>query len=101
MELRCLRNFVAVAQEQSFSRDAKLLHISQPPLSRRIRAIEEEQGFDHFERTTRNYRLPAAVSAFYAQTQPPSDPRDQSARVYQKITPGTKSTIQLVCKPNA
>lgn len=44
MELRVLQYFLAVAREQSISKAAEYLHLSQPTLSRQIRDMEEELG---------------------------------------------------------
>jgi DNA-binding transcriptional LysR family regulator len=51
MELRHLRAFVTVAESRSFSKAARHLYVSQPPLSRHIRQLEEELGVTVFERT--------------------------------------------------
>ena len=42
MELRILRYFLTVAKEQSFTKAAEQLHITQPTLSRQLAAFEEE-----------------------------------------------------------
>jgi DNA-binding transcriptional LysR family regulator len=64
MELRHLRYFVAVAQEENVSRAALKLHISQPALSRQMRDLEEDLGVILLERTAKSVRLSEAGRAF-------------------------------------
>ncbi len=64
MELRHLRYFVGVAEEQHFGRAAARLHVAQPALSRQIQDLEGEMGFLLFDRLPRGVRLSAAGKLF-------------------------------------
>ena len=57
MELRVLQYYLAVAKEESISRAAESLHISQPTLSRQIRDMEEQLGTQLFIRGNRKITL--------------------------------------------
>lgn len=65
MELRHLRYFVTVVEEQSITKAAEKLCMAQPPLSRQIQNLEEELGIQLFERGSRPVRTTEAGQFFY------------------------------------
>ncbi len=57
MDLRYIRDFIAVAETKNFSEAAENLYISQPSLSGHIKAMEKELGVLLFNRTSRHVEL--------------------------------------------
>ncbi len=67
METKWLEDFVSLAETGSFSRSAKLRHVTQPAFSRRIQALEAWAGTDLVDRSAYPTRLTPAGQTLYAQ----------------------------------
>lgn len=70
MELRQLRYFIHVAEEEHVGRAARQLHITQSPLSRQIRDLERDLGVQLFERRKGRLRLTAAGRTLLDEARP-------------------------------
>ena len=57
MEIRVLRYFLTVVREESITKAADVLHITQPTLSRQLAQMEDEMGVKLFDRGTRKIVL--------------------------------------------
>lgn len=66
MDLRHMRYCIAIAEEASFTRASQRLRIAQPALSRQIKAVEQEIGFEIFQRLSHGVALTDPGRVFIA-----------------------------------
>jgi DNA-binding transcriptional LysR family regulator len=101
MDLRRLRYFVAVAEELSFNRAAKRLHIAQPPLSNQIKQLEEELGVRLFERTSRGVLVTEAGELLLEEARRIFVQVDQTTRIVRRVGHGEVGRLALGFVPSA
>lgn len=101
MDLRRLRYFVAVAEEQSFSRAAQRLHMAQPPLSSQIKQLEGELEVRLFDRTSRGVRLTEAGELLLEEARRLLSQVEQTARAVRRVGDGEVGRITLGFVPSA
>ena len=95
MQLRHLECFLAVAEELHFTRAAQRLHLSQPPLSRHIKELEQELGVTLFQRTRRNVALTDAGRAYEQRVHAIFDQLEQARDEAQRIQRGEMGTLTV------
>ena len=69
MDFKRLEYFCSLVEFGSFSKAATSLHISQPPLSQRIKELEEELGVTLIHRTSRSFQITPAGEELYHRAQ--------------------------------
>src|ERR1700730_5016529 len=95
MELRHLRYFVGVGEEQHFGRAAERLHIAQPALSRQIHDLEKEIGVLLFERLPRGVKLSAAGRLFLEDSRRILAEVQEAARRAEQAARGLNGTLRV------
>jgi DNA-binding transcriptional LysR family regulator len=100
MELRHLRYFVAVAEEQNVTRAAARLHVSQPPLSRQIRDLEDELGIALFEHGAKAVRLTEAGRVFLVEARAVLQRADEAVQTAKAVASGQRGEIHVGYAPS-
>jgi DNA-binding transcriptional LysR family regulator len=100
MELRHLRYFVAVAEEENVSRAALKLHVSQPGLSRQIRDLEDEIGFQLFERSPKSLKLSVAGKVFLTEAKSILQHAEDAVKKARAAAGGTQGEIHVGYAPS-
>ncbi len=101
MDLRQLRQFVAIAEERSFRRAAERLHVSQPPLSIAVQRLEADVGVALLDRTRHHVRLTVAGEAFLREAKRTLAHAQLSIEIAQRAAAGKLGTLRLSFVPSA
>lgn len=99
MDIRHLRYFVAVAEALSFAKAARDLHMSQPPLSKRIADMEKELGVRLFDRSSKHVSLTTAGQGLLAQARAAVQAFDCAMRVARSASPNKSRRLRISLPP--
>src|SRR5712671_4225942 len=101
MELRHLRYFMAVGEEQHYGRAAQRLRVAQPALSRQIQDLEQEVGFKLFDRLPRGVKLSAAGKLFLEDASRILRDVNEAAARAARVARGQSGTLRIGFTENA
>ena len=101
MELRHLRYFVAVAEEENFHRAAEKLHVSQSPLSRQMQQLKDEIGVALFEPSGRSVKLTLAGRLFLERAKAILSSVDAAVAEAREAMDGRIGTITIGFEPGS
>jgi len=100
MELRHLRYFIAVAEEQNVTRAAARLHVAQPSLSRQIRDLEDELDVALFDHSAKALRLTEAGRIFLAEAKAVIQRTDEAVKAVKAAASGQSGEIHVGYAPS-
>jgi DNA-binding transcriptional LysR family regulator len=100
MELRHLRYFIAVAEQENVSRAALKLHVSQPGISRQIHDLEDEIGFQLFERSAKSLKLTDAGRKFLDEARAVLLRADEAVKNARAVARGMDGEIHVGYAPS-
>src|ERR1700739_2727583 len=101
MELRHLRYFVAVGEEQHYGRASRRWPFAQPALSRQIQDLEEEVGFKLFHRLPRGVKLNPAGKLFLEDARRILQEVSEAAARAGRVAHGRSGTLRVGFTENA
>lgn len=95
MELRTLRAFVVLAEEEHFHRAAERLLIAQPALSQTIKRLEKQLHVQLFRRTTRSVTLTDAGQVLLTEARQVLSAADRALSAVQHAASGELGTVRI------
>lgn len=101
MELRHLRYFVAIGEEENYRRAAQRLNVAQTALSTQIQDLEAELGFKLFDRLPRGVKLSAAGKLFLEDARRILQQVSEAAQRAARVARGQSGTVRVGFTENA
>lgn len=102
MDVKSLRQFIAVAEELNFRRAAARLHLTQPPLTVAIQKLEAQLGTALFRRSRQSVSLTPAGSALLADARKLVAQADRTLHKIRKLSqPDRRDALRISCLPSA
>jgi len=101
MELRHLRYFVAIGEEENYRRAAQRLHVAQTALSTQIQDLEAELGFKLFDRLPRGVKLSVAGRLFLEDARRILQQVSEAAARAARVARGQSGTLRVGFTENA
>ena len=102
MDLKRMRYFCTIVEQGQISRAARVLNMAQPPLSQRLRELEDEFGYPLFTREGRTLRITEAGQIFYQRARDilraVDDARDDVIRIAAQSGPTLRIGLSPTCK---
>ncbi|WP_210608947.1 LysR family transcriptional regulator [Priestia flexa] len=95
MDIRQLRYFIAIVEEKKISAAADRLHISQPPLSQQLKAMENELGTKLVERSGKFLEVTQAGKALYKYAVQISNLMEEAQKEVKEVGAGVKGSLAL------
>lgn len=95
MNIDALRNFIVIAEEENITNAAKRLHIAQPPLSRQLKALEEDLGVTLFYREKQRIHMTEEGKYLLDSAKSIIETIDKTRRQIKEISSGRSGTIYI------
>ncbi|MCS7458575.1 LysR family transcriptional regulator [Paenibacillus doosanensis] len=95
MDIRQLRYFIAIAEERKISAAAQRLHLSQPPLSQQLKAMEEELGTVLVERSGKLLELTESGKALYRYALQMTQLMEEAVSEVKEVGNGVKGCLNI------
>ena len=95
MDIRQLKYFIAIVEERKISAAAQRLHMSQPPLSQQLKAMEDELGTRLVERSGKTLELTASGKALYQYALQMTRLMDEAVSEVMEVGKGAKGSLNI------